>query len=45
MTYALNDGRAVTEFEPDGKAADELKILWRWIREQTRAIATRRHQH
>ena len=45
MAYALNDGRAVTEFEPDGKAAAELKILWRWISEQARANATRRHQH
>lgn len=35
LAHALNDGRAVTEYEPDGKAADELKTLWRWISEQT----------
>lgn len=45
MTYALNDGRVVTEFEPDGKAADESKILQRWVSEQARANATRRHRH
>ena len=26
LSYALNDGRAVTEFEPEGKAADELQV-------------------
>lgn len=36
MSHALNDGRAVTEFEPDGKAADELRKLWRWIDGQAR---------
>ena len=34
MQYALIDGRAVTEFEPNGKAADELRKLWRWIEGQ-----------
>jgi chromosome partitioning protein len=29
--YALIDGLAVTEYEPDGKAADELKSLWKWL--------------
>lgn len=42
LTYALNDGRAVTEYEPDGKAADELRSLWRWIDGQARADASRR---
>ena len=27
FAYALNDGRAVTEYEPDGKAADELRSV------------------
>jgi chromosome partitioning protein len=34
LSYALNDGRSVTEFEPDGKAAAEMTKLWRWIRDQ-----------
>jgi chromosome partitioning protein len=35
LSYALNDGRAVNEFEPDGKAAAEMTKLWRWIQDQT----------
>jgi len=31
LSHALIDGRAVTEFEPTGKAAGELRALWRWI--------------
>ena len=34
LAYALIDGRAVTEFEPDGKAAAELRRLWKWIEER-----------
>lgn len=34
FSYALIDGRAVTEFEPDGKAAAELRDLWAWIMEK-----------
>jgi chromosome partitioning protein len=34
LSHALIDGRAVTEFEPDGKAADELVRLWKWLKEQ-----------
>ena len=30
--HALNDGRAVTEFDPDSKAAKEISDLWEWIR-------------
>lgn len=29
--YALIDGRAVTEYETDGKAAKEIKDLWQWV--------------
>jgi chromosome partitioning protein len=32
--HALIDGLAVTEFEPDGKAAKELKELWQWLKSQ-----------
>ena len=38
LTYALNDGRAVTEYEPDGKAADELRRLWRWISDEASGV-------
>jgi len=34
LAYALIDGRAVTEFESEGKAAAELRRLWRWTEEQ-----------
>ena len=34
LAHALIDGRAVTEFEPDGKAAAELRRIWKWT-EQT----------
>lgn len=29
---AVATGQAVTEFDPDGKAAQEIADLWRWIR-------------
>lgn len=31
---ALGAGLAVTEFAPEGKAADEMRALWRWISKQ-----------
>jgi len=31
LSYALIDGRAVTEFEASGKAAGEINKLWEWI--------------
>jgi chromosome partitioning protein len=31
---AVATGRAVTEFETDGKAAQEIRILWNWLKEQ-----------
>jgi len=34
LTYALIDGRAVTEFEPAGRAAGELRKLWNWTKER-----------
>ena len=30
LAHALIDGRAVTEFEPEGKAAGELRRVWKW---------------
>ena len=30
---AVATGRAVTEFEPDGKAAEEVRTLWPWLKE------------
>jgi chromosome partitioning protein len=38
--YALIDGRAVTEFEPSGKAAQEITALWAWTLRQSRKGAT-----
>lgn len=29
---ALSSGRAVTEFEGSGKASDEIRLLWTWIK-------------
>src|SRR5260370_1008657 len=31
LAYALIDGRAVSEFEPAGKAAEEIRDTWKWI--------------
>jgi chromosome partitioning protein len=30
-SHAVNDGRSVEEFEPNGKAAEEIRALYRWI--------------
>jgi chromosome partitioning protein len=30
---AVATGRAVTEFDPEGKAAEEITKLWKWIRQ------------
>ncbi|POF61150.1 hypothetical protein CFR73_15080 [Novacetimonas maltaceti] len=32
FSYALNDGRAVCEYEPGGKADLELQSLWRYLK-------------
>ena len=32
LAHALIDGRAVTEFEPSGKAAEEIRKVWQWVR-------------
>ena len=29
---AVTTGSAVTEFEADGKAAEEIRALWAWIK-------------
>lgn len=31
FSRAIATGRAVTEFESDGRAADEIRALWEWI--------------
>lgn len=31
---AVATGRAVTEFESDGKAAAEIRELWAWLADQ-----------
>jgi chromosome partitioning protein len=32
FSRAVATGRAVTEFEADGRAAEEIRALWNWIR-------------
>jgi len=39
---ALETGKAVTEFEAAGSAADEMRLLWRDVNEAARAIANHR---
>lgn len=39
--HALIDGRAVTEFEPTGKAAAEVDGIWTWLTERTGAPGPR----
>lgn len=34
LADAFNDGRAVVEVEPNGKAAEEITAAWRWITKQ-----------
>lgn len=34
MAHSLIDGHSVFEYEPDGKAADEIRKLWDWTKEQ-----------
>ncbi|HAN27849.1 MAG TPA: ParA family protein [Haliea salexigens] len=34
FSHALISGEAVSEFEPDGKAADEMATLWKWTKER-----------
>jgi chromosome partitioning protein len=34
FSRAIASGRAVTEFEANGKAAEEITQLWKWIRQQ-----------
>jgi chromosome partitioning protein len=31
---AVASGRAVTEFDGNGKAAEEIRLLWHWLKEQ-----------
>lgn len=34
FSRAVATGRAVTEFESDGRAAAEIRALWAWVKEQ-----------
>jgi chromosome partitioning protein len=34
LAHALIEGQAVHEFEPDGKAAQEIESLWKWIQKE-----------
>ncbi|MFG1225671.1 nucleotide-binding protein [Xanthobacter wiegelii] len=35
---ALASGLGVTEYAPDGKAADEVRALWQWIDRKTKGV-------
>jgi chromosome partitioning protein len=35
---AMGKGKGVTEFNPQGAAADEIRRLWAWIENRTKAI-------
>jgi chromosome partitioning protein len=37
FAHALSGGQAVTEFEPEGRAAQEIIQLWEWLRAQSEA--------
>lgn len=34
FSHALIDGRAVTEFDKKGKAADEIRQFWKWVNKE-----------
>lgn len=36
LSHALSGGQAITEFEPNGRAAEEIGRLWRWISAKAR---------
>lgn len=42
LAHALNDGRAVTEFDPHGKAAREMSQLWKAVEKTLWPAAERR---
>ncbi len=37
FTRCLNDGRVAQEFEPEGRAAGEIRALFSWIRQEATA--------
>jgi chromosome partitioning protein len=42
-SYAVIDGRSASEYEPDGKAAEEIGSLFRWASKQAGLPASRKH--
>lgn len=42
---AFSAGLGVTEYEPDGKAAAEIRALWNWIQQKTEKIAYGKETH
>lgn len=36
LSHALSGGQAITEFEPNGRAAEEIGRLWRWVSAKAR---------
>jgi chromosome partitioning protein len=35
---AIGTGQGVTEFNPEGAAADEMRRLWAWIENRTKGL-------
>jgi chromosome partitioning protein len=41
---AVASGRAVTEFDGEGRAAEEIRALWKWFKEQLTYGENKRHR-
>jgi chromosome partitioning protein len=42
---AFGAGLGVTEYEPEGKAAEEIHALWKWIAKKLEKIKYERQTH
>ena len=40
--HSVGEGKTVTEFEPNGKAAEDVAALWKWIRKQVNLTTSKR---
>jgi chromosome partitioning protein len=41
----LGRGLGVTEFEPNGKAAREIRDLWKWVNKKLEKVNERKEAH
>jgi chromosome partitioning protein len=42
---AYGAGLGVTEYEPEGKAAEEIRALWKWIAKKLEKVRYERKAH